>query len=164
MDTSLNKKQKSPLNIFDANGSLVYRAYVEDPEKGLRGASLEGFVAPFGQLQGLDLSNATLYWASLGDADLSFAVLTGADLRGATLDGAVCRNTNFRGANLGRDRLDGRTSLKGADLSGAVLEGAKLEGAVFDDETKFPVGFDPRRSGMTHVSELTSDDPRASSK
>lgn len=154
------KKQKAEIEIFDLTGEIVYRAYVDDPAQGLRGANLEGFAAPLAQLQGLDLSGANLYWASLGDADLSFANLSRADLRGATLDRAVCRQTNFRGANLGRDNLDGRSSIKGADLTGAVLDGAKLTDAVYDGMTRFPVGFDPQAHGMTHVDDLAVTDPR----
>jgi hypothetical protein len=111
-------------------------------------------VAPLGQLQGLDLTGATLYWASLGDADLSFADLSRADLRGAMLYRTKCRGTKFCEANLGRDALHGRTNLKGADLSTADLRGAILAGAVYDDETKFPEGFVPSEAGMTHVEEL----------
>jgi len=154
------KKQRSNMEIFDATGEVVYRAYVEDPARGLEGAVLEGLAAPLAQMQGLNLSGANLYWASLGGADLSFANLSGADLRGATLDGALCRQTNFRDADLGRDNLNGRTSLRGADLSGAILQGAKLLDVVYDDMTKFPAGFDPEKHGLTHVDNLPTGDPR----
>jgi uncharacterized protein YjbI with pentapeptide repeats len=157
---SSKKKQRASIEIFDATGEVVYRAFVEDPELGLKGAVLEGLTAPLAQMQGLNLSGARLYWASLGGADLSFANLSGADLRGATLDGAVCRQTNFRDANLGRDNLNGRTSLKGADLTGAMLEGAMLNDVVYDDMTKFPVGFEPEGHGLTHVKNLSADDSR----
>jgi uncharacterized protein YjbI with pentapeptide repeats len=150
---------KLPVEIFDATGEVVYRAYVKDPTQGLRGASLESFVAPLAQLQGLDLSNSTLYWACLSDADLSFAKLAGAEMRGAILDGAICRHTDFRGADLSRDNLGGRTSLKGADLSNAFLERALLTDAVFDGTTKFPEDFDPKAAGMVHMRDLPADDP-----
>lgn len=155
-----SKKQKANIEIFDATGDVVYRTYVEDPSRGLQGAVLEGFAAPLAQMQGLNLSGAKLYWASLGDADLSFANFSGADLRGATLDGAICRQTNFRDANLGRDNLNGRTSLKSADLTGAILDGAILSDVVYDNVTKFPAGFDPRKHGLTHVDDLPANDPR----
>jgi uncharacterized protein YjbI with pentapeptide repeats len=154
-----NKKRVDELPIFDATGAVVHRARVENPSMGLRGADLSGLVAPLGQLQSLDLSDAKMYWASLGDADLSFANLSGADLRGATLDRARCRSTSFRGANLGRDNLNGRTSLKGTDLSTADLSDAILTDAVFDDNTKFPKGFSPARMGMIHIDDLPRGDP-----
>ena len=143
-----SKSGKSRIEIFDATGDVVYRAYVADASQGLRGAQLEAFGAPLAQLQGLDMSGASLYWASLGGADLSFADLSGADLRGASLDKAVCRSTNFRNADFGRGNIGGAASLRGADLSTANLEGANLQGVVFDSETLFPQGFDPRRRGM----------------
>jgi uncharacterized protein YjbI with pentapeptide repeats len=152
--------EEAYFEIFDETGEMIRRIRLKDPELGLRGADLSGLAAPLAQLQGLDLSEANLYWASLGEADLSFANLCGADLRGATLDRAICRSTNFRGANLGRDNLNGRTSLKGTDLSGAVnLDEAVLEGAVFDDVTRFPTGFSPTRAGMVHVDDLPASDP-----
>jgi uncharacterized protein YjbI with pentapeptide repeats len=147
-------KQRAPIDIRDATGEVIYKAYVDDPSEGFRGANLEGFVAPLGQLQGLDFTGATMYWASLGDADLSFATFAGASLRGAILDGAACRHTSFRGADLSKDNLGGRTSFRGADLSSADLEGATLTDAVFDDMTKFPDGFDPRSHGMVHCEDL----------
>lgn len=153
------KKRKSQIAIFDSTGAVVHRAYVDDPSKGLRGANLEGLAAPLGQLQGLDLSGATLYWASLGDADLSFADLSDADLRGAKLYRTICRGTKFCRANLGRDNLRGRTDLKGADLSTADLRGAILTDTVYDEATKFPPGFSPPNEGMTHVDDLSPTDP-----
>jgi uncharacterized protein YjbI with pentapeptide repeats len=154
-----SKKRFDELPIFDATGAVVHRARVEDPSMGLRSADLSGLVAPLGQLQSLDLTGANMYWASLGDADLSFANLSNVDLRGATLDRARCRSTIFKGANLGRDNLNGRTSLKGTDLSTADLRDAILTDAVFSDNTKFPAGFSPSRAGMVHVDDLPAGDP-----
>lgn len=50
---------------------------------------------------------------------------------------AICQQTNFCDANLGRDNLNGRTSLKSADLTGAILDGTILSDVVYDDVTKF---------------------------
>jgi uncharacterized protein YjbI with pentapeptide repeats len=152
------KRKKAELAIFDIFGQVMHRAHVLDPASGLRGADLSGLHAPYGQLQGLDLSGAHLYAAKLRNADLSFAILTGADLRGAALERAVCRGARFRGADLGRDNLDARTTLQGADLSTADLHDAKLEGAVYDDDTRFPEGFMPQAHGMLHVDDLPRGD------
>lgn len=151
----MSKKGDSRIEIFDATGRVVCRAHVKDPKEGLRGANLEGLTAPLGQLQGLDLSGANLYWASLGNADLSFANLSNTDLRGASLTNAICRNANFKGANLGLDNLNGRTNLRGADLSGSDLAGANLKGALYDDSTRFPLGFDPKDHDMIHASDVS---------
>jgi uncharacterized protein YjbI with pentapeptide repeats len=37
--------------------------------------------------------------------------------------------------------------LRGIDLSGADLQNAGLEGAIYDDDTRWPDGFDPDRHG-----------------
>jgi uncharacterized protein YjbI with pentapeptide repeats len=42
------------------------------------------------------------------------------------LSHAVLVGSNLRGANLGRDNLEGATSLQGANFSDAVLNGANL--------------------------------------
>jgi uncharacterized protein YjbI with pentapeptide repeats len=51
-------------------------------------------------------------------------------------------------ADLGRDALNGSTTLLGADLTGASLVRTKFDGAVYDLRTKFPAGFDPAKHGM----------------
>jgi uncharacterized protein YjbI with pentapeptide repeats len=152
------KRKKAELAIFDVFGQVMHRAHVVNPAEGLRGADLSGLQAPYGQMQGLDLSGAHLYAARLRNADLSFAILTGADLRGAALDRAICKGTRFRCADLGRDNLDARTTLYGADLSTADLHDAKLDGAVYDDETRFPKGFSPAAHGMLHMDDLPPGD------
>jgi uncharacterized protein YjbI with pentapeptide repeats len=152
------KKQKAQLQIFDKFGEVLQSVYVDDPTNGLRASDLSALQGQDAQLQGLDLTEASLYAARLRDADLSFAILRDADLRGASLDRAVCKNTNFRGANLGRDNLNARTSLLGTDLSTADLHGAVLVDAVYDDATRFPENFDPSGQGLTHVDDLTPGD------
>jgi uncharacterized protein YjbI with pentapeptide repeats len=37
--------------------------------------------------------------------------------------------------------------LRGVDLSGAHLEGARLVGAIYNDDTRWPGGFDPHTHG-----------------
>ena len=56
----------------------------------------------------------------------------GADLTGADLTGANLR----------------RAYLAGADLRNARLTGADLQGAVYDDDTKWPEGFDCHAAGV----------------
>jgi uncharacterized protein YjbI with pentapeptide repeats len=66
--------------------------------------------------------------------------LAGADFRGADLTGA-----NLRDAI-----IDHRTDFRGARLCGADLRAKGLSDAMFssetlyDDDTQFPRGFDPR--------------------
>jgi hypothetical protein len=37
--------------------------------------------------------------------------------------------------------------LRHLDLSGADLRGTKLQGAIYNDDTRWPVGFDPDQHG-----------------
>ena len=63
----------------------------------------------------------------LAKADLTGAILTHADLRGA--------------------------DLRSADLDNADLGGADLSNAKYDQNTKWPEGFDPTEAGAVPVDE-----------
>jgi uncharacterized protein YjbI with pentapeptide repeats len=106
--------------------------------------------------RGVDLSNANLVWfelagADLRDADLNHANLSGANLSETNLSGA----TNLAFADLSRTDLQ-NANLRGTRLEGANLEGAILEGALYDDDTKFPIGFDPNASGAISSTKIES--------
>ena len=88
------------------------------------------------RMSGADLSRARLIGANLSGADLSRAELVGANL---------CR-ANLSGANLTDARLI-FSYLMGTDLSGANLTNADLKDAKYDQETKWPEGFDPTAAG-----------------
>jgi uncharacterized protein YjbI with pentapeptide repeats len=75
------------------------------------------------QLQGAQLSRATLDEAVLVEAHLE-----GADLGKATLRRAILAGTHLEGADLTRAQMEGATLLE-AHLEGAFLLGASLEGA-----------------------------------
>ena len=47
--------------------------------------------------------------------------------------------------------------LYGADFSGAELDEVDLTDAAYDDETVWPLGFNPRRRGAAHVANLDSE-------
>ena len=123
-------------------------------------------------LREANLQSADLRNSSLSDANLAGAVLAGADLRQvqmalADLSGSDMRNVdasgvvpydgltivadmygvNLRGADLRGADLTA-VSLLAADLRDADLRGADLRGAVYDAETRFPEGFEPRSRGM----------------
>jgi uncharacterized protein YjbI with pentapeptide repeats len=75
-----------------------------------------------------------------------------ADLRGADLERADLRNADFTYASLGAAFLDGAdfrgatldlANLRDVDLSGARLDGATFDGAKYDQDTRWPDGFDP---------------------
>jgi len=77
----------------------------------------------------------------LAGLDASKQRLDGVDMRRANLATTVLVNASLIGANLeGAD-------LRAADLSGANLTGARLAGAMFNNDTTWPDGFDPIKSG-----------------
>jgi uncharacterized protein YjbI with pentapeptide repeats len=69
--------------------------------------------------------------------DLSGVDLVGQSLIGADLNGATFCGTDLSGANLSL------ADLCGADLSRADLSGINLNGAKYNQDTKWPKGFDP---------------------
>lgn len=102
----------------------------------LRNAALSGAQLPGVNLTGADLSGADLRQASITGAWLTDANLARADLTKANLSGTVLGRAVFTGANL-----------VGVDFSGADLSNAVLDKSVHDATTKWPVGFQPSRSG-----------------
>src|ERR1043166_1445355 len=66
--------------------------------------------------------------------------------RGFSLRGQDLRNENLKDAFLADLDLSD-TDLRGVDLTGANLDGAFLLGALYDENTRWPDGFDPNRHG-----------------
>lgn len=103
------------------------------------GAQCTGAVRIGAELEGVDMSNASmptmrLDGANLMRANLSGAVmqlinLEGANLTLANMERAHLHAANLRGANLMLANLS-KASLLDADLTGANLQGANLIGAV----------------------------------
>lgn len=119
---------------------------------------------PLDTLAGADLTERSFKLADLLNADLRRAQLSCADLRGALL-----WNADFRAANLQGAKLTGASlyyaDFRGADLRGANfrcwgwldarttngLGTANLSGALYDQTTRWPVGFSPERHGAQLV-------------
>lgn len=107
--------------------------------------------------------------SDLRGADLSYLDLTGASLRYADLRGALLTGTALAGAYLNHADLRDTTRTEDTDLTDATmhfayLEGANLEvarlgstyggsltNATYDDETRWPRGFDPQAQGARRV-------------
>jgi len=93
--------------------------------------------------ESFDLSYATLRRAKLQKATFIDGDFGSADLQRAELNGATFNNVNFFETDLTK------AYLLGTDLSGVrSLEAAELKGAYYDQDTKFPAGFDPKKARM----------------
>ncbi len=82
---------------------------------------------------GLQLPGAKLQGANLQEADLREANLNGAYLQGANLQGAIMRLL---------------------DPQEGSLRETKLGFAMYDDQTKFSEGFNPKEHGMMHEDDF----------
>ena len=120
-------------------------------------AALKGMDLSDAKLRGADLEFADLTNTNLIRADLSDAVLTKADLTNSDLREAIMTNSDLTFANLTNANLTSAimwhaelagASLEGANLSGAELDGVNFDHATYNDETKFPEGFDLDAAGM----------------
>jgi uncharacterized protein YjbI with pentapeptide repeats len=176
-DTPANHEGRPPraAGIRAAIAVLVRRTRTfgrgEDRQLDLSRARLRGTYLGGAHLEGAILWNADLTVANLTDAHLEDARLTGAtligaillraDLSRAVLSAANLSSANLSGAMLGGANLSGVT-LAGADLSRASLaranvsnvdlkavdlEAVDLGGVLYDRETRWPNGCDPRARG-----------------
>lgn len=96
-------------------------------------------------LAGADLSESHLQGVVLAGANLESANLRACDLRDADLRSAILTRADLTRANLGA------SDLRGADMRWACLRDAVLQGAIYDEGTRFPVGFEPEAMGMFAV-------------
>ena len=91
-------------------------------------------------------SGPALEKLDLASVDLSGANLSGFRLAGANLHDATLRDVDLRNSDLQASDLRG-ADLRGANLAGARLAEARLDNARYDDRTRWPDGFNPKRSG-----------------
>jgi uncharacterized protein YjbI with pentapeptide repeats len=112
----------------------------------LRGAALTGAPLAGANLEDADLRGADLRRAVLSRAFVMAADLTGANLMNARLARAYLGSACLRGVNLRGADLTG-AGLGGADLTGAALSDATLIDARYDTDTRWSVGYDPRKHG-----------------
>ena len=131
--------------------------FVDFDESDLRGANLRNANLRNSDLSEANLAGAVLTGADLREVQMAFADLSGSDMRNVNASGVVPYDgltvvvgmfgVNLRGADLRGADLSG-VSVLAADLREADLRGADLRGAIYDAETRFPEGFDPRSRGM----------------
>jgi Pentapeptide repeats (8 copies) len=103
--------------------------------------------------QKLDFSGADLSGLDLREADFR-----GSDFYGAKLMDSLLNRVNFsENTNLAYADLRGtdlsESNLCRANLEGANLEGAIAQGALYDQDTTFPVSFNPATAGMIKTEE-----------
>jgi uncharacterized protein YjbI with pentapeptide repeats len=173
-------KQIEPFEQFlNAEDQKSFLANVRIEAKDLSGVDLWRADLSNANLRGADLSGADLWRADLQGADLREADLSGARLIGARYNentqwpegfyyinsGAIGPKANLIGTNLSEENLKGANlskanlsysdlsgaNLSGADLSGADLWRADLREALYNDNTRWPNGFDPITAGAKKV-------------
>ncbi|MFM6503422.1 MAG: pentapeptide repeat-containing protein [Dolichospermum sp.] len=109
-------------------------------------ANLENANLKRADLRDAKLIRANLRGVDLTEADLRKARLTGANLSGADLRGCRIRGSNFADVDFRNTNLTGtKTKLTGVST---------LRGAIYNDETKFPEGFNPKFSQMIHEADI----------
>lgn len=129
---SIVKNNRIPLKQFDWQNTRLTGAWWQD----------------------VDASGADFWGADLSQAGMRRAILRNAVLVEVRLDNSV-----LVGADLTNARLM-RASLLGTDLTGTTLEGANLTGATYNDQTRFPDGFDPIAKGLVKDRGLGHNVPR----
>jgi uncharacterized protein YjbI with pentapeptide repeats len=153
----LRGSENAPVSeLRDSSGKVILTqidAIETLDDRDLTGAILDaiqadGLVCMGTKFDSASFKGADLYWmvaiqASFRNASFEDCTFRGANLSCAVFGGALLRRTKFLLDNLG-----GRTDLSAADLSNAIIEDADFRGASYDEDTKFPYGFDPTAAGL----------------
>jgi len=108
---------RRPFDLYRANLSGQFLAYVYLANADLRKANLSGADAYHADLDGAVLTDPKLNGVNLNMAPLNYAILVRTNLSDANLSSAILNQAHLDDANL-----------SGADLRGAFLVGAKLNG------------------------------------
>ena len=143
------KAKKKRLNLFEKTGGGCQLQYADFEGQTFRETSfmndnLDRANLVDSTFESFLFSYATLRRAKLQNATFIDGAFDSADLRSAKLNGATFNDVLFFETDLTY------TYLLGTDLRGATsLENANLKGAYYDQDTKFPAGFDPKEAGMT---------------
>ena len=126
------------------------------------GANLSGTNLSYAQLDHANFAGALLPVANLSNASLKGANLSGATMPGADLSNAALFDTNLSAASMVRANLESAlmsgsnledAALAGASLHGASVDQASLHGAVYNDETRWPAGFELQKPAEERSTE-----------
>lgn len=154
----------------DVNLSKAILMNAQLQEASLRYADLRGADLWGARLDGADMTGCDLREANLKDAHLWGTNLAGANLEGQNLSILWgLSDTSFRGANLrnlkgGLHVTVSKCDFRKADLRGAHLAGpgsgyvatCDFRGALYDDQTRWPKGFDVDGAGAVRVGEAAT--------
>lgn len=108
-----------------------------------------------------DFREANLFKANLSNtlitlSDFKEAKFENTRFNGSKIYGSDLSGHDFRLISLPTSILDSNLSgcnFQGVDLSSTELDENDLSGANFDDQTKFPPNFNPKKAGMINVGE-----------
>jgi uncharacterized protein YjbI with pentapeptide repeats len=143
--------EKKEMTGVDLGGATLSGASFDSSV--LHNANLQGAVFEGGFLSDCRLDNATMSGVDCYEVYAYGASFRGADLRngkflGCNFDNTDFTNSNLEGAFFGPDNILYKTTVCGANLSDAHLAGVRFKDVVYDDATKFPVGFSPDTNGL----------------
>ena len=140
-----HRRDVGPLRRLALAGADLSRAnltYMDFTDAKLDGAILARADLRWSQLKGASFRNADLTGAECRVAKATRAVFEGATLTRCNLEWTNLTRADFRDADLRKADL-AAANLRGADFTGANLEGATLRGAAYDEQTRWPSGFEP---------------------
>jgi uncharacterized protein YjbI with pentapeptide repeats len=116
-----------------------------------RRIAADGLYCAGADLREADFSDCDLYWPDMYMADCADACFQRAKLEGANFKSTCLQRADLSYAIVKHDNLGVPSTFAHANLEGANLEGALLIGTEYDEETVFPLGFDPISRGMVLV-------------
>lgn len=116
----------------------------------MRDSDLRGMELPYRNLSRADFSNSKLCGGNLIGSNLREASFEKADLSGVGFREADLRKANLRGAKI-KDARFPKARLEGADFTDADISDSDLSRATFDDNTKWPKGFEPDKFGAVKI-------------
>ena len=129
------------------------------------GGDLESANLSGKDLSGANLRDARLMKANLRGTILSDADLSGADVTDALYDDATSWPFDFTKLKKGMHRIEPgaklieaqlqKADLRGADLRRAEMSGADVKGALYNESTRWPIGFDAEDKGAFKIGPFT---------
>lgn len=149
-DATLNMAVLTRAKFLRANLQGSRLRHVDLRQADLTDAKLVGADLFASRLQGAILKGADLREADLRRVDFALADLSGVQAANAILRSSVLTKANLTGANF-RD-----VDFCGADMTGATFDKTDCSGAIYDEETKWPEGFDPQSVGARDIEGIVS--------